>query len=112
VHGKSAATILSIPNNDHLNTSHVSEGATRSCLNASSSSSGGLLLGKESGTIFGEANNNELHVKDVHEFEDNFVVDADAFPNIHANDQDVSESDTFFECFPGEEKVQIELLQL
>jgi hypothetical protein len=93
VHDKSAATILSVPNNDHLNTSHVLEGANRSCLNVSSSSSRGLLLGRESGTIVGEADNNELHVKDVNKFEDNFVVDDDAFPNVRADDQDVSERD-------------------
>jgi hypothetical protein len=93
VHDKSAATKLSIPNDDHLNTSHVSEGATCSRLNVSSSSSRRLLLGKESGTIFGEADNNELHVEDVNKFEDNFVVNDDAFPNVHGDDQDVSESD-------------------
>jgi len=92
VHDKSAATILSVPNNDHLNTSHVLEGANRSCLNVSSSSSCRLLLGKESVTIFGEADN-ELHVEDVNKFEDNFVVDDDAFPNVRADDQDVSERD-------------------
>jgi hypothetical protein len=94
VHNKSAATILSIvPNDDHLNTSHVFEGATCSRLNVSSSSSCRLLLGKESGTIFGEADNNELHVEDVNKFEDDFVVDDDAFSSVHADDQDVSESD-------------------
>jgi hypothetical protein len=93
VHNKSAATILSIPNDDHLNNSHASEGATCSCLNVSSSSSCCLLLVKESGTVFGEAPNNELHVKDVNKFKDDFVVDDDAFPNVHADDQDVSESD-------------------
>jgi hypothetical protein len=94
VHDKSAATILIIPtSNDHLNTCHVLEGATCSRLNVSLSSSRGLLLGKESGTIFGEADNNALHVKDVNEFEDDFVVDDDAFPNVHADDQVVSESD-------------------
>jgi hypothetical protein len=137
VHDKSAATILSIvPNDDHLNTSHVSKGATCSCLNVSSSSSCCLLLGKESGTIFGEADNNELHVEDVNKFEDDFVVDDDAYPNVHADDQDVSESDKEecqadhsvldlyeelfklrsnpfgLERFSREEKVQIELLQL
>ena len=48
VHDKSAESILSIfPNDDHLNTSHVSEGATCSRLNVSSSSCCRLLLGKE-----------------------------------------------------------------
>jgi hypothetical protein len=93
VHDKSAATILSIPNDVHLNTSHVLEGTTCNHLNVSSSSYRRLLLGIESGTIFGEADNNELHVEDVNEFEDDFVVDDDAFPNVHADDQDVSESD-------------------
>ena len=87
-----AATILSIPNDDNLKTSHVSEGATCSRLNVSSSPSRGLLLGKDSGTIFGEADYNELHVEDLHRFEDNFVVNDDAFPNVHADDQDESES--------------------
>jgi hypothetical protein len=137
VHNKSAATILSIPNNDHLNTSHVLEGATCSCLNVNlSSSCAFMLLGKESGTIFGEADNNELHVKDVHEFKDNFVVDDDAFPNVYDDDQDVSESDNEdyqadhsvldmygkrfnlrsnpldLERFSREEKLRIDLLQL
>jgi hypothetical protein len=136
VHNKSAATILSTPNNDHLNTSHVSEGATCSFLNVSLSSTGGLLLGKENATSFGEANNNELHVKDEHEFEDDFVVDDDMFPNGHADDQDNSESDNEecqadhsvlnlleklfrlrsiplgLERFSREDKVRIELLQL
>jgi hypothetical protein len=29
----------------------------------------------------------------VNEFEDDFVVDDDSLPNIHGDDQDVSESD-------------------
>jgi hypothetical protein len=120
-HDKSAATILSIPNDGHLNSSHVSEGATRSRLNVSSSSSRGL---------------HELHAEDVNELEENFVVDDDAFPNVHVDDQDVSESEKEeckadhsvfdlyeklfmlrsnplgLERFSREEKVQIELLQL
>jgi hypothetical protein len=55
----------------------------------SSSSFRGLLsAGKESRTSFGEANN-ELHVKDVNKFEDNSVVDDDAFPNVHVDDQGI-----------------------
>ena len=48
---------------------------------------------RESGTIFGEAVNNELHVEDENEFEDGFVVDDDSLPNVHGDDQDVSEND-------------------
>jgi hypothetical protein len=70
VHNKSAATILTITIDDHLNTNHVFEGTTCSRLNVSLSSSRRFLLGKESGTIFKEADNNELHVKDVNKFED------------------------------------------
>jgi hypothetical protein len=133
---QSAPKVLSIPRNDgHLNTSNVSEGATRSHPNVSSSSFRGLLLAKESRTTFGEADN-ELHVEDVDEFEDDFVVDDDEFPYIHVDNQGVSQSEKEecqadhsvsdlyeklfklrsnplgLERFSREEKVQIELLQL
>jgi hypothetical protein len=94
-----------------------------------------LLLGKESCTTFGEADN-ELHVEDVDEFEDDFVVDDDEFPYIHVDNQGVSQSEKEecqadhsvsdlyeklfklrsnplgLERFSREENVQIELLQL
>jgi hypothetical protein len=74
---KSAAAISTISNDGHVNTSNVSQGATRSCLNWSlTSSSRGLLSVKESGAISGEVND-ELRVEDVNEFEDDFVGDDD-----------------------------------
>ena len=92
-HDNSAPAVLSIPNYCHLNTSHaLSEGATRSHPNVRSSSFHGLLLGKESCTSSGEADN-ELHVEDVNEFEDDFVVDEDAFSNVHVDDQSLSGSE-------------------
>jgi hypothetical protein len=61
---KSAAAISTISNDGHVNTSNVSQGATRSRLNWSSTSSRGLLSVKESGAISGEVNN-ELRVENV-----------------------------------------------
>ena len=131
----SAAAISTISNDGRVNTSNVSQGATRSRLNWSSTSSRGLLSVKESGAISGEVND-ELRVEDVNEFEDDFVGDDDAPHNVHVDDQDVSEKEEE-ECqadhsvfnlyekmfklrsnplgldrFSREEKVQIELLQL
>jgi hypothetical protein len=89
---KSAAAISTISNNVHVNTSNVSQGATRSRLNWSSTSSRALLSVKESGAISGEVNN-ELRVEDVNEYEDDNVGDDDASHNVHVDVQDISESE-------------------
>ncbi len=113
----------------------MSQGATRSRLNWSLTSSRGLLSVKERGAISGEVNN-KLCVEDVNEFEDDFVEDDDASHKVHIDNQDVSESEEeecqavhsvfnlyermfklrsnplSIERFSRDEKVRIELLQL
>ncbi len=73
-----------------MNTSRVSQGATCSShLNARSSSSRGLFPVRESGTLFGETED-ELRVEDVNEVDDNFLLD-DSFPDVDVGDLDVPE---------------------
>ncbi len=76
-----------------MNTRNVSQGATCRSLNRSLSSLRGLLSVKKSGAISGEVND-KLHVEDhVNEFEDDFVIDDDSSPDVHVDDQVVSESE-------------------
>ena len=109
------------------------QGTTCRHLKLSSFSSRGV---KESAATSGEVDN-KLHVEDVNEFEDDFIVDDDDFNSSHADDQDFSESEDVEDCqadhsvfdlyekmlklrsnplglerFSCEEKVHIELLQL
>jgi hypothetical protein len=126
------ATLPTIPNNDQVYTSNVSQGASHgSRPNLWCSSSRGLLQDRESGAVVGEADD-ELRVEeDVNDVDDDFVVDDDGFPDDDADDQDVSEEgpdlsvlDLYLKLFQlranplglarfsREEKVQIELLQL
>jgi hypothetical protein len=128
-------TLPTIPNNDHMYTSYVSQVAIRgSCPNLWCSSSRGLHQFRESDAAVGEADD-ELRVKDVNDVDEDFVVDDDGFPDGDADNQHVSETEEdqgpdlsvlhlylkLFQLqanplglarFSREEKVQIELLQL
>ena len=128
-------TLPTIPNNDHVYTSTVLQGASRGARpNLWCSSSRGLHKVRESGAVVGEADD-ELRVEDVNDVDEDFVVDDDGFPDGDADDQDVSETeeeegpdlsvlDLYLKLFQlranplglarfsREEKVQIELLQL
>jgi hypothetical protein len=128
-------TLPTIPNNDHVQTSNVLQGAScGSCPHLWCSSSCGLHQVRESGAVVGEADD-EMRVKDVNDVDEDFAVDDDCFPDGDADDQDVSETeeeespnlsvlDLYLKLFrlranllglarfSREEKVQIELLQL